>query len=141
MKQNHTIGVGVAVFVWRNGKFLMYRRKGSHANGTISVPGGHLEFGESWADCAARESLEEAGIHIKNIQYLAVTNDIMPTDDKHYISIWMTADFDEANSNEPQIMEPTKMEAIEWHTFQDLPSPLFEPCWTNLRADKPELFN
>ena len=64
----------------------------------------------------------------------------MPADGKHYISIWMTADFDETKGDKPQIMEPDKMEALEWHTFQDLPSPLFEPGWTNLRAARPDLF-
>lgn len=130
--------VGVAVFVWRDGKFLMYRRKGSHAEGTISIPGGHLEFGESWEDCAARETEEEVGVKIENVRYLATTNDIMPDEDKHYVSIWLTADWAEG---EPRIMEPDKVEEISWHTFRDLPSPLFEPCWTNLRKAKPELFD
>jgi len=129
--------VGVAVFIWRNGKFLMYRRKGSHAEGTISLPGGHLEFGESWEDCAARETEEEVGIKIKNVHYLATTNDIMPGEGKHYVSIWLTADWADG---EPRIMEPEKVEELSWHTFKDLPSPLFEPCWTNLRKAKPELF-
>jgi 8-oxo-dGTP diphosphatase len=130
--------VGVAVFIWRDGKFLMYRRKGSHGSGTMSVPGGHLEFGESWAECAARETLEEVGCHIKNITFLAATNDVMPDENKHYVSIWMTADWD---SGEPTIMEPDKVEELSWHTFQDLPDNLFEPCWTNLRKTKPELFS
>jgi len=126
------------VFIWRNGKFLMYRRKGSHGSGTISVPGGHLEFGESWEECAARETLEEVGCHIKNIRFLAATNDIMESDAKHYISIWMNADW---ASGEPAIMEPDKVEELGWYTFQDLPKNLFEPCWQNLRKAKPELFN
>lgn len=130
-------GVGVAVFIWRDGTFLMYRRKGSHGEGTISIPGGHLEFGESWEACADREAEEEIGVRIKNIRYLATTNDIMEADGKHYVSIWMSADW---ASGEPQIMEPTKVEELSWHTFQDLPENLFEPCWTNLRKAKPELF-
>ncbi len=129
--------VGTAVFIWRDGKFLMYRRKGSHAEGTISIPGGHLEFGESWEEAAARETEEEVGVRIKNIRFLAVTNDVMEADKKHYISIWMTADW---ASGEPRIMEPDKVAEISWHTFKDLPSPLFEPCWQNLRKTKPELF-
>jgi 8-oxo-dGTP diphosphatase len=129
--------VGTAVFIWRDGKFLMYRRRGSHASGKVSVPGGHLEFGESWEDCVAREALEEVGVTIKNIRFLAVTNDILKDDDKHYISVWMTADW---ASGKPRIMEPDKVEELSWHTFQDLPDNLFEPCWSNLRAAKPELF-
>lgn len=129
--------VGVAVFIWRDGKFLMYRHKGSHAEGTISVPGGHLEYGESWEACAAREAKEEVGVQLKHIRYLATTNDIMETESKHYISIWLTADW---AGGEPRIMEPDKIEELGWYTFATLPEPLFEPCWQNLRQTKPELF-
>ncbi len=138
MQTDHKVGAGLAIFIWRDDKFIMMRRKGSHGAGTYSVPGGHIEFGESWADTAAREAMEEVGAAIKNIRHLATTNDIMPADDKHYISIWVEADWD---SGEPQLMEPDKVEKLEWHTFQDLPQPLFEPCWTNLRLAKPELFS
>ena len=130
-------GVGVAIFIWRDGKFIMYERRGSHGHGTWSIPGGHLEFGESWEDCAAREAMEEVGVSIKNIRFMAVTNDIFPKEDKHYISIWMEADLAEG---EPRSMEPDKVIGLEWHAFKDLPTPLFEPCWTNLRKIKSEIF-
>lgn len=121
----HKVGVGLAVIIWRDGKFITIRRKGSHGSGPYSVPGGHIEFGESWADTAAREAEEEVGVKITNIRFVAATNDIMPDDNKHYISIWVEADW---QSGEPQLMEPDKAEQLEWHTFRDLPTPLFEPC-------------
>jgi 8-oxo-dGTP diphosphatase len=129
--------VGIACFVWRDGKFLMMRRTGAHGAGTWSPPGGHLEFNESWEECATREVLEETGMRIKNIRFLAATNDIFKSEDKHYISIWMEADWE---SNEPAIMEPEKMTDMIWATFTTLPGPLFDPCWANLRSAKPELF-
>lgn len=132
-----TVGVGLAVFIWHDGKFLMIRRKGAHGAGTYSVPGGHIEFGESWAETAAREAEEEVGIKIKSIRHLATTNDLMPDETKHYITIWMEADW---ASGKPRAMEPGKVEQLEWHTFQDLPEPLFQPCWDNLRQVRPELF-
>jgi 8-oxo-dGTP diphosphatase len=137
MNGNQNIGAGVACFVWRDGKFLMQRRIGSLGEGKWSVPGGHLDFMESWADCAAREVMEETGMSIKNIEFLAVTNDMFSENNKHNISIWMTSDW---ASGEPSIIEPDKCTAQEWHTFQDLPDTLFEPCWQNLRIVKPELF-
>lgn len=131
------VKVGVACFVWRDGKFLMGMRRGSHGADTWSIPGGHLELGETWEECAAREVIEETGMHIKNIRLLAVTNDIMSTDNKHYVTIWMEADW---ASNEPAVMEPDKWIDHQWRSFQTLPPPLFEPCWQNLRKAKPELF-
>lgn len=37
-------------------------------------------------------------------------------------------------------LEPEKVVGIEWHSLTDLPSPLFEPCWQNLRRTRPDLF-
>lgn len=132
-----TVGVGVACFVWKDGKFLMQQRLGAHGVGTWSVPGGHLEFGESWEECAAREVAEESGLTISNPKFLAVTNDLFAEKGKHYISIWMTSDW---GRGEPSIIEPDKCTAQGWFDFKSLPSPLFEPCWENLRLAKPELF-
>lgn len=129
--------VGVACLVWKDGKFLMGKRLGAHGAGTWSVPGGHLEFGESIEDAAAREVMEESGLKVKNIRFLALTNDCMPDEDKHYLTVWMEADWE---SGEPTITEPDKWVDQQWRTYQTLPSPLFEPCWKNLRIARPELF-
>lgn len=129
--------VGVGVFVWKNGKFIMGQRLGSHGANTWSVPGGHLEFGESWVAAAQREVLEETGLHITNVRFLAATNDIFLADNKHYVTIWVESDWQDG---EPTITEPDKLITLEWHNFQDLPAPLFDPCWQNLRQAKPELF-
>lgn len=131
-------GVGVACFIFReDGSFLVMQRMGSHGNGSWSIPGGHLEPGESWEECAAREVMEETGLIVKNIRFLAVTNDIFKDEDKHYISIWMQSDY---AGGEPMLVEPEKSADMAWRTFKTLPDNLFEPCWTNLRAAKPDLF-
>jgi 8-oxo-dGTP diphosphatase len=135
---NNEPQVGIGVFIWRDGKFLMQQRKGAHGEGTWSTPGGKLDFGESWEECGAREVREETGVEIKNIRFFAITNDIFKAENKHFITIWLESDW---AANEPSIMEPDKLAAIEWHTFKDLPLPLFEPCWQNLRKLKPELFS
>ena len=129
--------IGVACIVWKDGKFLMGKRKGSHAPDTWSIPGGHLEYGESFEGAAAREVLEETNLNVKDIQFLALTNDFMPDENKHYITIWMEAEWE---SGEPTVVEPDKWIDQQWRTFSDMPEPLFEPCWQNLRLVKPELF-
>lgn len=122
------VRVGIGVFVFKDGKFLLQQRQGSHGAGSWAPPGGHLEFGESFEDTARREVLEETGIKITNIRFGAVTNDNFTSDDKHYVTIWMLSDW---QSGEPQITEPNKCLAQRWSSFDDLPSPMFLP-WQNL---------
>jgi ADP-ribose pyrophosphatase YjhB (NUDIX family) len=62
--------------------------------GTYALPGGHLEFQESFEDCAARELEEETGISIplKSVHYMTCTNNILHQDSgKHYVTIFMVA--------------------------------------------------
>lgn len=129
--------IGIGVFVWKDDKFLMGKRRGSHGHDTWSVPGGHLEFGETWEECAKREATEETSLKIKNVRLLAITEDFFKTDNKHYVTIWVESDW---ASGEPTLTEPDKWVDQQWRNFQTLPSPLFEPCWQNLRKVKPELF-
>ena len=120
--------VGVGVFIIKDGKFLMGRRRNAHGDGTWSIPGGHLEFGESFEQTAAREALEETGISIKNPRFGAVTNDIFDADDKHYVTIWIVSDW---AAGEATITEPDKYIDMGWYDFDSLPSPLFLP-WDQL---------
>jgi len=120
--------IGIGVFIFKNGKFLMGKRMGSHGEGSWSVPGGHLEFGESFIDTSKREVLEETGVSIKNLRFGAITNDYFKKEDKHYVTVWMLSDYD---SGEATILEPNKYIDQDWFDFDTLPSPLFLP-WEQL---------
>ena len=50
--------VGVGIMILKNGKVLLGKRKGSHGEGEFAFPGGHLEYMESFANCAKREIAE-----------------------------------------------------------------------------------
>jgi 8-oxo-dGTP diphosphatase len=127
---NAEVRVGIAVFVFRGGRFLMGRRRGAHGAGTWSVPGGHLEFGESFEDTAVREVAEETGVQITNVRFGAVTNDVFTDEGRHYVTVWMLSDH---AAGEPAILEPDKCVGLAWHDFDDLPEPLFLP-WRQLLA-------
>ncbi|MET7418980.1 NUDIX hydrolase [Dactylosporangium sp. NPDC005555] len=122
------VRVGIAVFVFRDGRFLMARRRGAHGAGTWSVPGGHLEFGESFEDTAVREVAEETGVQIARVRFGAVTNDVFTDEDRHYVTVWMLSDH---VAGEPAILEPDKCTDLAWHDFDNLPDPLFLP-WRQL---------
>jgi 8-oxo-dGTP diphosphatase len=122
------VRVGIAVFVFKDGKFLMQQRHGAHGAGTWSVPGGHLEFGESFEDTAAREVKEETGLEITNIRFGGVTNDYFADESKHYVTVWMLSDWERGVES---ITEPDKCLKQQWCTFDGLPAPLFLP-WNQL---------
>ncbi|MEN9912861.1 MAG: hypothetical protein RLY66_269 [Candidatus Parcubacteria bacterium] len=132
INSNSNPRVGVAVFIFRDGKFLMCKRKGSHGEGSWSLPGGHLEYGESFMDTARRETLEETGVSVENIRFGAVTNDIFESENKHYVTVWMLSDY---SSGEPTILEPHKCTDQAWFDFNSLPEPLFLP-WKQLLASE-----
>jgi 8-oxo-dGTP diphosphatase len=122
------VRIGIGVFVFKDGKFLLQQRQGAHGAGSWSVPGGHLEFGESFEDTARREVKEETDLEIKHVRFGAVTNDNFIKEGKHYVTIWMLSDW---QSGTEYITEPDKCLKQEWHTFDDLPAPLFLP-WNQL---------
>ena len=82
-------GVGVAVIISRDDRVLLIKRKHVHGAGTWSVPGGHLEFGETPEACAIREAKEETGVDVTAVRFRAVTNDLFEAEGKHYITLWM----------------------------------------------------
>lgn len=106
----------------RDGKVLFGKRKNAHGEGSWCFPGGHLEFNESWEECARRETDEETSLKIKNIRFATATNDIFPLEGKHYITIFMVAEYD---SGEAKIMEPHKCEAWDWFDWDKPPQPIF----------------
>ncbi|MFK7974051.1 MAG: NUDIX hydrolase [Rickettsiaceae bacterium] len=121
------IGIGVLVFNDLN-QLLLGHRTSSHGEGEFGLPGGHLEFGESFEDCAVREVKEEAGFDIKEPKFLSLTNDIFIESSKHYVSIFMCASFDE---NQKIVnMEPEKVIGWKWYDLSNLPMPLFLPLNT-----------
>ncbi len=127
---NNRPKVGVGVIVLKDGKVLMGKRKNAHGEGGWCYPGGHLEYGESWEQCARREVMEEAEIKIKNVRFGTATKDIFDLEQKHYITICMVADY---ASGEVAIMEPDKCEKWDWFVWPKLPKELFLPTINQLK--------
>lgn len=128
--QRPSVGVGVCIVSER--KVLLGKRKSAHGIGTWSFPGGHLEYGESWEECAKRETLEETGVLIRNIRFATATNDLFEQEGKHYVTIIMIA---EVENGEPDVREPEKCECWEWYAWNErtLPKELFCPLRHLLR--------
>ncbi|MGI9283023.1 MAG: nucleotide triphosphate diphosphatase NUDT15 [Endozoicomonas sp.] len=116
--------IGVGVIVKRDNKILLGRRINSHGEGQWAFPGGHLEFGESPEECAARELMEETGLTLDQIRTGPYTNDVFTTEGKHYITLFMIA---ESSTGTPEVKEPEKCLEWEWFEWNSLPAPLFLP--------------
>ncbi|KAL2819008.1 NUDIX hydrolase domain-like protein [Aspergillus cavernicola] len=117
--ETKNVRVGVAVFALnRENKFVLGQRMGSHGAGTWALPGGHIEFNESFEECAIRELEEETGLEIENVQYLTATNDVMIDDGKHYVTVFLGARVKEGQ--EPEILEPNKCAEWRWIGWEEL---------------------
>lgn len=114
--------VGVGVFILKDGKVLLGKRKGAFAAGVYGGTGGHMEYMESFEECAKRETREEAGIEIENIRFLCLSN-FKTYAPKHYVDVGLVADW---KSGEPQNLEPNKRENWHWYNLDELPEPLIE---------------
>ncbi len=124
--------VGIGVMVVRDGKVLLGKRKGSHGDGEYSWPGGHMEYMESFEECARREVREETGIEIQSVRFLRLLN-LKAYAPKHYVDIGMVAEW---KSGKPLALEPDKIDHWEWHDMDNLPSPLFATLPTYIEAYK-----
>jgi 8-oxo-dGTP diphosphatase len=116
--------VGVGVMVKKDNKVLLGKRTGSHGENTWSFPGGHLEFKESFFDCAEREVFEETGLKIKNLKKGPYTNDIFTKENLHYLTIYIISEYD---SGELINKEPEKCLEWKWFDMDELPKNLFIP--------------
>jgi 8-oxo-dGTP diphosphatase len=116
--------VGLAVIVERDGAVLLLKRKGSHGEGTWAPPGGHVEFGESLEECAARETLEETGVVIGDVEFIAITNDLFPSEQRHYLTVWVEAAY---LSGQASVAYPDKVAEVAWMPWDELPEQLFIP--------------
>jgi len=114
--------LAVRVMVIKDGKVLLGKNKGAFAPDKYGFPGGHIDYMESFENCAKREVMEECGIEIENIKFQAIANnkDDVPY---HNVHIILTADF---KSGEPKVLEPKKTESWDWYDVENPPTPLFK---------------
>jgi len=128
MQNPKGVGIGVGAIVYNNSKVLLLRCKGGHGAGTWSTPGGHLDLGETFAECAVRETKEETGVDIGGLKFVAVTNDMLPEDEKHYVTVWMEGQY---VSGEATVAAGDEVGEVRRFPCSKLPEPLFR-CLENL---------
>ncbi len=123
--ENSRPRVGLGVMIKNeSGKVLLGLRLSEHGQGTWSFPGGHLEFGETMAQAAAREAKEETDLDVSKLELISVADEMGALEKgKHYVNIGFAA---HSVTGEPKIMEANKCERWEWFDLENLPESIFE---------------
>ncbi len=129
-QEKKKVGGGVGIMIMKNGKILLGKRhddpeKASSAlrgEGTWTMPGGKLDFGESFEDGARREVFEETGLKLNTIKVTSLNNN--KNEHAHYITIGLFCDDFEG---EPQVLEPDEITEWQWFSLDNLPSPMYFP--------------
>ena len=124
------VGAGFGIMLVRDGKVLLGKRHvdpekaDSELNGagTWTMPGGKLEFGESFEDGARRELFEETGMTLDRVKVICVDNSKI--DEAHFVTVGM---FSEFFVGEARVMEPDEITEWRWFDLDDLPEPLYFP--------------
>ncbi len=117
------VGVGV-IIENKEKKILIGKRKGSHSP-YYSIPGGHLELGETFEEAAIKEIFEETGLKIYEPKVIAVTNNLRTyaNEKKHYVSVIL---FVNKFEGVPVVMEKDKCEMWQWFDPEQIPVPHFD---------------
>lgn len=120
------IAVGAGVFVYRDGKVLLQRRRDNHC---WAMHGGCVEVGEAVEDAARRELLEETGLVAGRLTLLGVFSgeDMLytyPNGDNIYIIgvTYVCTDF----SGEP-LPETEEAAELRWFAMDGLPDAVTPP--------------
>jgi 8-oxo-dGTP diphosphatase len=109
--------VGVFVVNSKDNTILIGRRRDSNLYG---LPGGWLELGESWEDCAARELKEETGLvkPIYSFSHIHTLNCRIISQKFHNISCVMYVEVEDHELEKVKNMEPHKCYGWEWVSLE-----------------------
>ncbi|XP_020572646.1 nudix hydrolase 1 [Phalaenopsis equestris] len=120
--------VGVAVFLLKSSSILLGRRLSPVGYGTFALPGGRLEFGESFEECARREVKEETGMDVGRVDVLTVVNMVAQDipEPTHFVTLIVRAELVDLDQT-PVNLELDKCSGWAWYEWTELPKPLFAP--------------
>ena len=112
------IPTGVHVLLERDGRVLLMRRAGTgFFDGLYSLPGGHVEEGESLRRTAVREMREELGIGVAESALWRV-GVVHRRSDTNRIDFFLRAS---SWQGEPTIAEPHRCDDLRWCARDALP--------------------
>jgi 8-oxo-dGTP diphosphatase len=136
------IGVGVGACIFNDqGRMLLSLRgeKARNESGKWEIPGGAVEFGETFEDAIIREVKEEIDVTIVVKQLLQVVSHILPEEKQHWVSPTYICQIIQGT---PRIVEPEKSTELRWCSIeeaQDLPLSIVTQHDIDFLINHPEL--
>lgn len=111
------VGVGAAIFDEKGRLFIAKRgEKARNERGKWEIPGGSVEFGETFEQAIKREIKEELDIEIEITELLGIYDHIIPDEKQHWVSPTYICQIIKGT---PKILEPDKCAEIGWFTLED----------------------
>ena len=142
-EEKKRVGAGFGVIIEKDGKILMGLRHPDpdkadsvfRSAGEWSLPGGKLEWGESFEEGAIREVKEETDIDIKNPEVISVHN--CKNEHAHFMTIGLTAN---EWKGEAKVMEPDEITEWQWFDRGHLPEKIYFPSQEVIENYLQEMF-
>ena len=128
MKEKH-IGAGCGVIILnQKGQILLGKRNEDelladsemHEEGTWTLPGGNIEYGESFFEAGIREAKEETNLDVSDLELFCVQTD--KNEFAHYISVGLIA---KKYSGKINVNEPNEITMWNWFDLDKLPKKIF----------------
>ncbi len=114
------IGVGCGALILNEKEEVLVMKRSNkckNQRGHWQIPGGTVEFNETFQEAIKREVQEELGIEIEVGELLTLCNDIMPEEKQH----WITPQFlCKIKGGVITNKEPEKHEQIQWLSLEKI---------------------
>jgi 8-oxo-dGTP diphosphatase len=111
------VGVGAAIFDEKGRLFITKRGKAArNERGKWEIPGGSVEFGETFEIAIKREIKEENDIEIEVLELLGICDHIIKAENQHWVSPTFIC---RIKKGKPKILEPHKCSEIGWFTIKE----------------------
>lgn len=129
MTDRKKVNVAAYLLLEKDGKFLFLKRQNTgYRDGDYGMASGHLEDDESLEECIIRETKEEIGIDVKDVEMMVVVH---TSDD--YLDFMFKAD---SWDGEIKNCEEEKCAEMKWFGLDELPENITPEIKAGIEAYK-----
>lgn len=113
------VGVGVGALIVNEHNQVLLSLRGPKAKNEVGkweIPGGAVEFGETFEEALRREIKEEIGVDIAVGEMLQLCDHILPEEGQHWVA---PTYFCTIQSGTPENLEPGKCDQLGWFSLEE----------------------